>query len=177
MYSQHSLALMTMHSHLCHNTVVPLGENSASLHYEASSAGIEGFNPTIHKMCSLSYIPLFKCRMRGFPSLPYYYRYGLVPNGGRQYYTRRSQPPLLTQMVELFYNRTENTTFLHNLLPALVTEYNFWVNNRSIPFFGPAYTAPTDTPRWTSLRWCWGGLTAACFFLQTRSLQRRSRSS
>ncbi|CAI8011659.1 Trehalase [Geodia barretti] len=75
------------------------------------------------------------------------HKYGLVPNGGRQYYTRRSQPPLLTQMVELFYNRTENTTFLHNLLPALVTEYNFWVNNRSIPFFGPAYTAPTDTPR------------------------------
>lgn len=76
-------------------------------------------------------------------------RYGLVPNGGRQYYTRRSQPPLLAQMVELYYNTTENSTFLLSMLPALVTEYQFWVNNRSSGVEGLAqYRALTDTPRW-----------------------------
>ena len=64
------------------------------------------------------------------------------------YYTRRSQPPLLTQMVELYYNTTGNSTFLHSLLPALVTEYEFWIANRSIPVFSPRYTVDTDSPRW-----------------------------
>lgn len=59
-------------------------------------------------------------------------RYGFVPNGGRIYYERRSQPPFLTQMVQQFFNVTESDDFLRKALPTLEKEYNFWMLNRSI---------------------------------------------
>lgn len=37
---------------------------------------------------------------------------GLVPNGGRIYYEKRSQPPLLAPMVELYVNVTGDVEFL-----------------------------------------------------------------
>lgn len=40
------------------------------------------------------------------------YRYGFVPNGGRIYYERRSQPPFLTLMVESYYQATRDKEFL-----------------------------------------------------------------
>lgn len=79
-----------------------------------------------------------------------FYRYGFVPNGGRIYYTARSQPPLLTQMVALYYNYTSNLTFVESLLPALSREYDFWMTNRSVNLtLGTVnlYNSPTDTPR------------------------------
>ena len=39
-------------------------------------------------------------------------RYGFVPNGGRVYYERRSQPPFLTLMVESYYQATQDQAFL-----------------------------------------------------------------
>ncbi|KAM8904681.1 trehalase isoform 2-T2 [Spinachia spinachia] len=39
-------------------------------------------------------------------------RYGFVPNGGRIYYERRSQPPFLTLMVESYYQATKDREFL-----------------------------------------------------------------
>ena len=81
-------------------------------------------------------------------------RYGLVPNGGRQYYTRRSEPPLLTQMIELYHNRTGDTSILEITLALLDVEYEFWVQNRTIPSFGPAYSVPTDTPRYMKEHLC-----------------------
>lgn len=39
-------------------------------------------------------------------------RYGFVPNGGRIYYERRSQPPFLTLMVESYYQATKDKEFL-----------------------------------------------------------------
>ncbi|XP_031429612.1 trehalase [Clupea harengus] len=59
-------------------------------------------------------------------------RYGFVPNGGRIYYERRSQPPFLTLMVRDYFTATENTSFLRKAVPALEREYNFWMQNRSI---------------------------------------------
>lgn len=59
-------------------------------------------------------------------------RYGLVPNGGRLYYLLRSQPPLLTQMVDLYYTFTQNRTFLEEMLPILDKEYQFWRMNRTL---------------------------------------------
>lgn len=56
----------------------------------------------------------------------------MVPNGGRIYYTRRSQPPLLTQMVHHYYNVTRDTSFLEQMLPILVREYSFWDQERNI---------------------------------------------
>ncbi|ROT69950.1 trehalase 1, partial [Penaeus vannamei] len=38
--------------------------------------------------------------------------YGMVPNGGRVYYTRRSQPPYLIPMVKLYMDQTNDLQFL-----------------------------------------------------------------
>ena len=91
-------------------------------------------------------------------------RYGLVPNGGRVYYTRRSQPPLLAQMVWLYYTATGNTSFVSQLLPSLDREYQFWMTNRTVSVSPSGsssasvlnqYRADTTTPRWVwRLRWC-----------------------
>ncbi|XP_076002067.1 trehalase [Genypterus blacodes] len=59
-------------------------------------------------------------------------RYGFVPNGGRVYYERRSQPPFLTLMVESYYQATKDKEFLRAALPALEQEYLFWMQNRSL---------------------------------------------
>uniref|UniRef100_A0A3Q1BSL5 Trehalase n=1 Tax=Amphiprion ocellaris TaxID=80972 RepID=A0A3Q1BSL5_AMPOC len=59
-------------------------------------------------------------------------RYGFVPNGGRIYYERRSQPPFLTLMVESYYQTTRNKDFLRAALPVLEKEYQFWMTNRSV---------------------------------------------
>lgn len=73
-----------------------------------------------------------------------------MPNGGRIYYTARSQPPLLTQMVALYYNFTSNLTFVETMLPTLSMEYDFWMTNRSVrllPGTMNHYSSPTNTPR------------------------------
>ncbi|KAK1909484.1 hypothetical protein P3342_007653 [Pyrenophora teres f. teres] len=57
---------------------------------------------------------------------------GFVPNGARRYYENRSQPPLLTQMVRIYVEYTQNYTLLERALPILEQEYEFWVNNRTV---------------------------------------------
>jgi alpha,alpha-trehalase len=57
---------------------------------------------------------------------------GFVPNGARRYYENRSQPPLLTQMVRVYVEYTQNYTLLERAIPVLELEYEFWVNNRSV---------------------------------------------
>ncbi|XP_026219255.1 trehalase isoform X1 [Anabas testudineus] len=59
-------------------------------------------------------------------------RYGFVPNGGRIYYERRSQPPFLTLMVESYYQATKDKEFLRAAIPVLETEYSFWMQNHSV---------------------------------------------
>ncbi|GAA6099605.1 trehalase, partial [Tachysurus ichikawai] len=59
-------------------------------------------------------------------------RYGFVPNGGRIYYERRSQPPFLPLMVESYYEATKDIEFLRKALPLLENEYSFWMQNRSV---------------------------------------------
>ncbi|XP_078102031.1 trehalase isoform X3 [Sander vitreus] len=59
-------------------------------------------------------------------------RYGFIPNGGRIYYERRSQPPFLTLMVESYYQATKDKEFLRAALPVLEQEYQFWMQNRSV---------------------------------------------
>lgn len=82
-------------------------------------------------------------------------RYGMVPNGGRVYYTNRSQPPLLPQMVDLVYSVTGDRAFLQRVLPLLVREYQFWMDQRSVMVQGHLmnrYAVDTDTPRPESYR-------------------------
>jgi len=67
-------------------------------------------------------------------------RYGLVPNGGRVYYLKRSDPPLLTQMAAVYYNATKNRTFIEEILPSLEKEYHFWQYSRFV------VPEPSDLP-------------------------------
>ncbi|KAK9830761.1 hypothetical protein WJX74_005988 [Apatococcus lobatus] len=52
--------------------------------------------------------------------------YGHVPNGARQYYLNRSQPPLLSRMVDLIYEATNDRDFLQEAFEALQTEHDYW---------------------------------------------------
>jgi alpha,alpha-trehalase len=53
--------------------------------------------------------------------------FGFMPNGAREYYLSRSQPPLLSFMVEAVYSATHNTSFLDSALAVLDREYEFWM--------------------------------------------------
>ena len=58
--------------------------------------------------------------------------YGLVPNGGRVYYTKRSQPPFLTLMVREYMNAAADVAFLRQNLETLEKEVEFWDKNRTV---------------------------------------------
>lgn len=66
---------------------------------------------------------------------------GFVPNGGRVYY-QRSQPPLLIPMVKNYYDATLDKEFITKHFAKLESEFNFWMQNRSITveFGGRNYT-------------------------------------
>ncbi|CAL8348738.1 unnamed protein product [Arctogadus glacialis] len=77
-------------------------------------------------------------------------RYGFVPNGGRVYYERRSQPPFLTLMVESYYQATQDQAFLRGALPTLDKEYSFWMQNRSLTLHNHTlnrHRVPVGSPR------------------------------
>lgn len=59
-------------------------------------------------------------------------RFGFIPNGGRVYYSRRSQPPFFIPMMYDYYMATKNLTFVQSHLPAMEAEYAFWMTNRSV---------------------------------------------
>jgi alpha,alpha-trehalase len=59
-------------------------------------------------------------------------QFGFVPNGARVYYLNRSQPPLLTQMVRIYVEYTNDTSVLERVLPTLEKEYDFWSKNRTV---------------------------------------------
>ncbi|KAE8592408.1 hypothetical protein XENTR_v10018747 [Xenopus tropicalis] len=59
-------------------------------------------------------------------------RFGMIPNGGRVYYLRRSQPPFLTLMMDSYMTHQKNMTFLRANIHLLEKEYDFWMNNRSV---------------------------------------------
>uniref|UniRef100_A0A2K5D071 Trehalase n=1 Tax=Aotus nancymaae TaxID=37293 RepID=A0A2K5D071_AOTNA len=62
----------------------------------------------------------------------FYYCYGHVPNGGRVYYLQRSQPPLLTLMMDRYLTHTNNTAFLQENIETLALELDFWTKNRTV---------------------------------------------
>lgn len=58
--------------------------------------------------------------------------YGFIPNGGRIYYTMRSQPPMLTPMVKVYLDETNDVDWLKENLWLLEKEFNFWMTNRTV---------------------------------------------
>ncbi|KAM0714972.1 hypothetical protein Q7P37_009437 [Cladosporium fusiforme] len=57
---------------------------------------------------------------------------GFMPNGARQYYMNRSQPPLLTQMIRVYVEYTKDTSIIEKALPTLEKEHQFFTNNRTV---------------------------------------------
>ncbi|VVC33385.1 Six-hairpin glycosidase-like,Glycoside hydrolase, family 37 [Cinara cedri] len=59
-------------------------------------------------------------------------KYGCVLNGGRIYYSGRSQPPFLLQMVDAYYKFTHDSNFVLDNLECLEQEVKFWLTKRCI---------------------------------------------
>ncbi|VDM96954.1 unnamed protein product [Thelazia callipaeda] len=59
-------------------------------------------------------------------------KFGFIPNGGRVYYARRSQPPLFIPMVYEYYAATKDDEFLAKVIEAMEKELLFWKTKRTI---------------------------------------------
>uniref|UniRef100_A0A0N5BWM3 Trehalase n=1 Tax=Strongyloides papillosus TaxID=174720 RepID=A0A0N5BWM3_STREA len=59
-------------------------------------------------------------------------KHSFIPNGGRIYYLKRSQPALLTSMVDEYYTATNDIDFLFDAMPILETELSFWERRRTV---------------------------------------------
>ncbi|PIO77801.1 alpha,alpha-trehalase [Teladorsagia circumcincta] len=86
-------------------------------------------------------------------------QYGFIPNGGRVYYLRRSQPPLFIPMVYEYYLVTRDKDFLNEMLPIMEREIQFWQKNRTISLGVDGetitmyqYRTPSTVPRPESYR-------------------------
>jgi alpha,alpha-trehalase len=58
-------------------------------------------------------------------------RFGYVPNGQRSYYLGRSQPPIFAGIVEQLanYYKERDPDLMERYLPAIVTEYKWWMKD------------------------------------------------
>ena len=57
--------------------------------------------------------------------------YGHIPNGNRNYYLSRSQPPYFALMVELLHAKKGDAVY-KKYLPAMEKEYAFWMNGATL---------------------------------------------
>jgi alpha,alpha-trehalase len=81
--------------------------------------------------------------------------YGFVPNGGRIYYTARSQPPLLARMIRAYADATGDMEYAIAAYPLLRDEHAFWMRDRTVVLPLPdgtnttlnVYAVPSSVPR------------------------------
>ena len=85
--------------------------------------------------------------------------YNFVPNGGRVYYTRRSQPPLLIPMIKSYFDKTNDKQFIKENIDLIEQEFLFWMTNHTViiekdgkKYKLARYFAPSDGPRPESYR-------------------------
>lgn len=92
-------------------------------------------------------------------------RYGFIPNGSRVYYLNRSQPPLMTRMVKLYFDATNNIAWLKDVIGTLEQELNWWQENRMVSvqkdgttYKMARYAVESNTPRpesyWEDIETC-----------------------
>ncbi|KAI3379068.1 hypothetical protein SNEBB_000773 [Seison nebaliae] len=85
-------------------------------------------------------------------------RFGHIPNGGRIYYTNRSQPPLFIQMASIYLNFTQDKDLIRQLLGSLEKEFEFWMQHHTVEMFNNStlllfrYFVELSTPRPESYR-------------------------
>jgi len=60
--------------------------------------------------------------------------FGCIPNGTRDYYIRRSQPPYLMSMMEDFMENTNDWAYLAERITLLEQELMFWEEKRSLVY-------------------------------------------
>uniref|UniRef100_A0A915Q1Z2 Trehalase n=1 Tax=Setaria digitata TaxID=48799 RepID=A0A915Q1Z2_9BILA len=58
--------------------------------------------------------------------------HGYIPNSGSVQLSRRSHPPLFTQMVADYYGATGNRTLLKEMIPWMDQEMLWWMKNRAV---------------------------------------------
>lgn len=63
-------------------------------------------------------------------------RFGYIPNGGRIYYTKRSQPPLLSAMIKAYVDTTHDKQFAIDSVDTLEQEFQFFMNNHTVEVNG-----------------------------------------
>ncbi|GIL86892.1 hypothetical protein Vretifemale_15069 [Volvox reticuliferus] len=78
----------------------------------------------IRGLLACDLVPAAECLVRNLLHLVDVW--GFVPNGARQYYTNRSQPPLLSAMVLALWNVSNDDSLLDDALPLLVKQHRYW---------------------------------------------------
>ncbi|WP_121354182.1 alpha,alpha-trehalase TreA [Flavisolibacter nicotianae] len=72
-------------------------------------------------------------------------KYGHIPNGNRNYYLSRSQPPYFAQMVSLLHEKKGDAVY-KKYLPALEKEYAFWMEGATTLKPGTAHRRVVKLP-------------------------------
>ena len=83
-------------------------------------------------------------------NIDYVKKYGFIPNGARVYFLNRSQPPMFSEMIMEYFQATNDTEILGELLPLLVKEYNYWMTKHKVEIGGHVlnrYFVEADYPR------------------------------
>ncbi|CAH1391066.1 unnamed protein product [Nezara viridula] len=57
---------------------------------------------------------------------------GHIPNGNRVYYTQRTQPPMITQMVNSYFQHTKDFSFIKKNIHLLDIEMDYWQTSRTV---------------------------------------------
>lgn len=63
-------------------------------------------------------------------------RFGFIPNGGRIYYSMRSQPPFLAPMIKTYVDTTSDFEFAIKNVELLANEFEFWMANHTVTING-----------------------------------------
>lgn len=81
--------------------------------------------------------------------------YGMIPNGGRIYYSGRSQPPLLTAMIKAYVDFTKDHEFAVRNVNLMEKEFKYWMDNHAVQAKGHTlyrYIEKSTGPRPESYR-------------------------
>lgn len=80
--------------------------------------------------------------------------YGHIPNGNRNYYLGRSQPPYFAMMADLLQKRNGDSVYF-KYLPAMEKEYKFWMQGRDRLTTARAYRRIVKMPDGSVLNRHW----------------------
>uniref|UniRef100_A0A2S2PC56 Trehalase n=1 Tax=Schizaphis graminum TaxID=13262 RepID=A0A2S2PC56_SCHGA len=58
--------------------------------------------------------------------------FGHIPNGGRIYYTKRSQPPMMLPMIHSYVEATHDMQFLAENIDMLEKEFTYWITYHTV---------------------------------------------